>query len=84
MPLTLDLPTLLGNITTIAGTITGIRHAYSYDDVPQRPPGVPNANNAYHLTMLPGTDGTGVKYDAVGLDLIERWITLNPKEELSP
>ena len=71
MPLTLDLPTLLGNITTIAGTITGIRHAYSYDDVPQRPPGVPNAGNAYHVTMLPGTDGTTVRYDAVGLDLMQ-------------
>lgn len=71
MPLALDLPTVLGNITTLCGTITGIREAFNYDSWPQRPPGEPNKGQAYHLTGLPGTDGTSVGYNTVGMDLSE-------------
>jgi hypothetical protein len=69
--LVLDLPTVLGNINTLSGTIAGIRHAYGYADWPSRPPGLPNTGEAYHLTGLPGTDGTSIRYNTVGMDLSE-------------
>src|SRR3989304_8099011 len=71
MALTLDLDTLLDNITTIAATITGIRKAYSYDAWPDAPPGMFDAEAALHLTGLPGTDGTEVRYIVRGSDLSE-------------
>lgn len=71
MPLTLDLPTILGNINTLCGTISGIRSAFNYDSWPQRPPGMPNKNEAYHLTGFPGEDGTSARYKMVGMDLSE-------------
>lgn len=71
MPLSLDLPTILGNTNTLCGLIPNIREAFNYDSWPQRPPGMPNARQAYHLTGLPGTDGTTIGYNIVGMDLSE-------------
>lgn len=71
MPLILDLPGLLGKVNTTAALVPGIRQAYGFGDWPDRPPGIPNKNNAYHLTGFPGQDGTSVRYGAVGIDLSE-------------
>lgn len=71
MTLTLDIDGLTTAITTIAGNISGIRRAYNYNEWPSRPPGAPNKDNAYHLTGMPGTDGTGVQYGMIGMDLSE-------------
>lgn len=72
MAFTLDLDTLLQNITTLAGTITGIRKAWNYDEWPDRPPGLPTAGTgAYHFTGFPGEGAGGVRYILRGGDVSE-------------
>ena len=70
MTLTLGLDTLLQNITTLCSGITGIRHAYNYDEWPDAPPGQYNRNQAMHLTGYP-EEGDGWRYRLLGIDMDE-------------
>ena len=75
MTLTLDLDTILTNITTLAGQISGIRHAYNYDAWPESPPGLFNRDQAMHLTGYP-EEGDGWRYIVRGSDLSEFEMTI--------
>jgi hypothetical protein len=75
MPLTLALDTLLQNITNLAGAISGIRHAYNYDEWPDSPPGLFNKDQAMHLTGYP-EEGDGWVYRLDGIDLDEYIIVI--------
>jgi hypothetical protein len=66
---TLDLPAILGAVTTVASGITGIRTAYDYDEWPDAPPAIHNDGQAMHLTGVPGEDGTSIGYALGGPDL---------------
>lgn len=68
---TFDLDALLQKITDIGGAITGIRQAFNYDEWPDSPPGMPNLEQAYHLTSLPGEVGAGMREIERGSDLGE-------------
>lgn len=76
MTLSLDLLALCDNITTLASHVAGIRKAFNYDEWPERPPGMANAEQAYHFTGMPGTDGTSIRYNMVGMDLSEYVVTV--------
>lgn len=73
MSLTLDLDALLSEVNTIAGAITGIRHAYNYDEWPDSPPGMFNREQAMHLTGFP-EEGQGWVYRMLGIDMDEHEI----------
>jgi hypothetical protein len=66
-----DLDALLQQVTTIASGITGVRQAYNYDEWPDAPPGMPNSEQVYHLTSLPGEVGAGMREIIRGSDLAE-------------
>ena len=68
---TFSLDTLLQEITDIGAGITGIRAAYNYDEWPDAPPGMPNEDQVYHLTSLPGEVGGGMRELVRGSDLGE-------------
>lgn len=70
MALTLDLDTLLATITSTAAGITGIRTSFDYDQWPDSPPGMFNAEAALHLTGFP-EEGQGWTYIVRGMDLSE-------------
>ena len=75
MTLTLDLDTVLSNITTLAGGISGIRHAYNYDAWPDSPPGMFNRNQAMHLTGFL-EEGDGWRHVPRGMDMTEFELTI--------
>ena len=75
MSLTLGLDTVLQNITDLASGITGIRHAYNYDEWPDSPPGMFNRDQAMHLTGYP-EEGDGWRYIIRGMDMSEYEITI--------
>lgn len=75
MALTLGLDTLLQNITDLASGISGIRHAYNYDEWPDSPPGLFNLNQAMHLTGYP-EEGDGWAYRLLGIDMDEYEIVI--------
>jgi hypothetical protein len=66
-----DLDACLQQITDIAAGITGIRSAFNYDEWPDAPPGMPNSEQVYHLTALPGEVGAGMREIERGSDLAE-------------
>lgn len=66
-----DLDDLLQEITDIGAAVTGIRQAYNYDEWPDSPPGMPNEEQVYHLTSLPGEVGAGMREIERGSDLGE-------------
>ncbi len=70
MTLSLSLDSLLSQINSMAATITGIRHAYNYDEWPDAPPGLFNKNQAMHLTGYP-EEGDGWRYRMLGIDMDE-------------
>jgi hypothetical protein len=68
---TFNLDTLLTKITEVGAAITGVRAAFNYDEWPDSPPGMPNADQVYHLTSLPGEVGGGMREIIRGSDLSE-------------
>lgn len=75
MTLSLSLDTVLQNITDLAAGISGIRHAYNYDEWPDSPPGMFNRDQAMHLTGYP-EEGDGWRYIVRGMDMSEYEITI--------
>lgn len=75
MPLTIALDTYLQAITDLASGISGIRHAYNYDEWPDSPNGMFNQNQAMHLTGYP-EEGDGWQYRIDGIDLDELIVTI--------
>lgn len=70
MTLALDLDALLQRVTDIAGTISGIRHAYNYDEWPDSPPGMMARDQAMHFTGYPGEEEP-ILYRRLGIDMNE-------------
>ena len=75
MTLSLNIDTMLGSITTLSGSISGIRHAYNYDAWPDSPPGMFNKDQAMHLTGYP-EEGDGWRYVMRGMDRSEFELTV--------
>lgn len=75
MTLSLNLDTLCQKVTDLAATITGIRHAYNYDEWPDSPPGMFSKENAMHLTGFL-EEGDAARYTDRGSDLSEWEVTL--------
>ena len=71
MTFTLDLDTVLSNITTIASGITGIRRAYNYDEWPDSPPAMFNKEQALHLTGFSELESTYTIGPGSGLSTYE-------------
>lgn len=72
MTLDLGLDAMLQNVTNIASGVSGIRHAYNYDEWPDSPPGLFNKAQAMHLTSFPEEgDGWVVRHLGIDMDEVE-------------
>ena len=75
MTLSLDLDGLCQKVTDLAAGITGIRHAWNYDEWPDKPPGMFSKEGAMHLTGFL-EDGATATYIDRGSDLSEWEVAL--------
>lgn len=70
MTLAVDIDALLDAVNTVAAGVSGIRHAYDYDEWPDSPPGLFNKSQAMHLTGFP-EEGDGWVVRSLGIDMDE-------------